>query len=366
MTGTTTQLLRYSDVNLNVPLAQPLITGQSRYAPGQIPGYIPGEQAVDFYDAYTNIRMQANPVAAADLAAAGINSGGLPSTVGALTEAAVQSASFNAAVQTFYPVDISSGNVTATLPTAPVDKSQVTLKVVKVNATPGTYTLTLQCGGSDVFNVAGGSSTGSLVANRVSTVLQYAHATGIWYQLSGDAALGQALGAAKLGSDGTVGGPSGSALTSSVAGVSWMAGVVADGATDNYAVIQAALNALATTGGKSAPLPPGNVCTSATIVPPQGVTLIGSGSSNGSNTFYGTNLMPTAGSTANGVVGLFSSSYSAVADLNIIAINGGTELGYALLVSGLRVQGLECQYERWHIGSRATPGRRVHRARPCH
>ena len=40
------------------------------------------------------------------------------------------------------------------------------VKVVKVNATPGTYTLTLQCGGSDVFNIAGGSSTGTLVANR--------------------------------------------------------------------------------------------------------------------------------------------------------------------------------------------------------
>ena len=140
--------------------------------------------------------------------------------MGALTEAAVQSASFNAAVQTFYPVDISTANVTATLPTAPADKTQVECKVVKVNATPGTYTCTVACGGSDVINVSGGSTSTTMTAKWQSKCLQYAHSTAIWYEITGDAALGQALGAAKLGSDGTVGGPSGSALTSSVVTVS--------------------------------------------------------------------------------------------------------------------------------------------------
>jgi hypothetical protein len=124
----------------------------------------------------------------------------------------LQSSSFAASAGTFYPVDISTANVTATLPTAPPDQTQITFKVINVAATPGTYSLTLQCGGSDVFNNAGGSTTGVLTAKHVSTVLQYAHGTGIWYQLSGDAALGLALGAAKLGNDGTVGGPQGSPL----------------------------------------------------------------------------------------------------------------------------------------------------------
>ena len=321
-TGTTNQVQVYSDLALTQPLAQPLITGSNGYAPGQIPGFIAGEQAVDFFDSYANIRMQANPVAAADLAAAGIGSSGLPSSVvntagsssgqvpiasgggayawgpqtggggssgnvtsanqpltitgtpsagqflsatgsqfahwvtsspgatgpagpsgpmgatgsqgaqgvqgvmgatgatGAagspLVEAALQSSSFAASAGTFYPVDISTANVTATLPTAPPDQTQITFKVINVAATPGTYSLTLQCGGSDVFNNAGGSATGVLSAKRVSTVLQYAHATGIWYQLSGDASTGQALGAAKLGNDGTVGGPQGSPLNALV------------------------------------------------------------------------------------------------------------------------------------------------------
>lgn len=134
---------------------------------------------------------------------------------------AVKTSSYAAAVGDDVRVDISGGSVATTLPTTPADKTRVGLKVIKISGTPGSTAATLVCGGSDRFNVAGGSTTLTLTALFQGVIAQYHSSDGIWMVQSTDTPLGSALGAGKVGADGYLGTPGqgGTALTPSVESV---------------------------------------------------------------------------------------------------------------------------------------------------
>jgi hypothetical protein len=136
-----------------------------------------------------------------------------------LVPTTVKTSAYTAAASDYVPVDISSGSVTVTLPTAPADKTRIGAKVVKVSGTVGSTTLTVAAGGADVFNIAGGSTSLTLNAKFQSVLLQYAASSAIWYVQTTDTPLNEALGAALVGTDGTVGGPGGTQLSSSVVSV---------------------------------------------------------------------------------------------------------------------------------------------------
>jgi hypothetical protein len=149
---------------------------------------------------------------------------GAPLIGGAQTEAAgaaeglnptaVKTRAYTAAPGDYVPVNIENGSVAIKLPSAPLGKTRIGIQVVAVSGTPGSTTVTINRGGSDVFNIAGGSTSLTLSAKFQSVLLQYN--AGIWYVQSTDTPLNQALGSAQLGKDATVGGEGGSALSSSV------------------------------------------------------------------------------------------------------------------------------------------------------
>lgn len=101
-----------------------------------------------------------------------------------LAPTAVKTSAYTATAGDFVPCDVSAGGFTVTLPTAPADKTQVEVKIVK-QATAAN-TLTLATGGTDVFNVTGGATALALTALFEANTLQYKASTGIWYVLSTD------------------------------------------------------------------------------------------------------------------------------------------------------------------------------------
>lgn len=100
-----------------------------------------------------------------------------------LTPTAVKTTNYSAAAGDFVPADISSAGWTLTLPTAPADGTVIGVKVIAY-----TYpnVLTLQLGGSDVFNVAGGAQSGTLAILNQATLLQYKATGAIWYAVAAD------------------------------------------------------------------------------------------------------------------------------------------------------------------------------------
>lgn len=110
-----------------------------------------------------------------------VGGGGTGST---LTPTAVKTANYTAVANDFVPVDSTSSSPTITLPTGPTDGAQVGLKHV---IRGGTNVATLACGGSDVFNKAGGSTTLALGRLNQAVIAQYKASTGIWYVVGGDA-----------------------------------------------------------------------------------------------------------------------------------------------------------------------------------
>lgn len=95
---------------------------------------------------------------------------------------AVKTANYTAAADEFAVFDTTSGALTFTFPTAPANGTRVGGKIVA-----GTNVLNLALGGSDVFNVAGGSTTGSLAAGtKQALIAQYNAASAIWYVTSTD------------------------------------------------------------------------------------------------------------------------------------------------------------------------------------
>lgn len=99
-----------------------------------------------------------------------------------LIATAVKTGPYTAVAGDYIPVDASSGSVTITLPTAPVDKTKIGVKMI---ATSGSNTTTISTGGSDVFNKTGGSTSIALSLLNQGVILQYKSSTGIWY-VTGD------------------------------------------------------------------------------------------------------------------------------------------------------------------------------------
>lgn len=108
----------------------------------------------------------------------------LPVAAG-LVRTAVKTGAYTAAPNDLVPVDCSSGSVTVTLPTAPVNGSRVAVKLIAVS---GSNVCTVARGGSaDVFNKAGGATSVSLGLLNQSVVVQYD--TGVWTVVSTDVPL---------------------------------------------------------------------------------------------------------------------------------------------------------------------------------
>ena len=103
---------------------------------------------------------------------------GAASGLQALVPTAVKTSAYTAAANDLVVVDASAGNVTVTLPTAPADGTRIAVKLISVS---GTNTCTINAGGSDVFNKAGGTATLSASTTNQMFMLQYATATEIWY-----------------------------------------------------------------------------------------------------------------------------------------------------------------------------------------
>lgn len=96
-----------------------------------------------------------------------------------LSVTAVKTSTYSAAVGDLIPVDASGGSVIVNLPAAPADHARVGVKMI---ATAGSNTVTINRGGStDVFNKAGGSTSLVISTLNQGFILQYDHATGIWY-----------------------------------------------------------------------------------------------------------------------------------------------------------------------------------------
>jgi hypothetical protein len=101
-----------------------------------------------------------------------------------LTNAAVVTAAGPTviAANTIVPTDTTSNAVGITLPSAPADGTRIIVKQVvgAVNAT------TITRGGTDVFNVSGGTTTKTLTLTSQAISLQYTATGGIWYVTSDD------------------------------------------------------------------------------------------------------------------------------------------------------------------------------------
>jgi hypothetical protein len=98
------------------------------------------------------------------------------------------SGTYAAAVGDLVLVDLSTANVTITLPPAPADLAEVEWKIIKQT---GSFALTINAAGSDVFIAAGGAATQTGKLADQGKVYQYQHSTGIWIPHEGDLSLGQ-------------------------------------------------------------------------------------------------------------------------------------------------------------------------------
>lgn len=106
----------------------------------------------------------------------------------AITPTAVKTSAYTAVVGDLVPVNTTSGTVTITLPTTPVDKAQIAIKHVIQG---GTNAVTIACGGSDVINKTGGSTSFTLSTLNQGVWFEYKASTGIWYAITSDLSLAQ-------------------------------------------------------------------------------------------------------------------------------------------------------------------------------
>lgn len=95
-----------------------------------------------------------------------------------LSAVGVQTSDYTASAGQLVPADTSDGSLTITLPSGPSDKATVAVKHVIQG---GGNTVTIDAGGSDVFNHVGGPTSLSLGA--VDQVLWVLYDAGIWYAL---------------------------------------------------------------------------------------------------------------------------------------------------------------------------------------
>lgn len=98
-----------------------------------------------------------------------------------LTLAPVKTANYAASANQSVPCNISGGSFTVTLPNAPANGTIVSVEVTAVSGA-GVNTLTVACGGSDVFEVSGGVTTATLTLLHQSVLWVYG--SGVWAKLA--------------------------------------------------------------------------------------------------------------------------------------------------------------------------------------
>lgn len=168
-------------------------------------------------------------------AGAGLSGGGSVSlggstslSVALFTRTTVKTGAYNAQPNDLVPVDVSSGSVTITLPTAPANRTLIAVKLITVS---GANTCTVAAGGSDVFNKAAGSTTLTLNATNQSVSLEYDSGTSIWTVIGSD----NSTGAYAAGSNITITTSGGTRTIASTGGISALTGDVSASGTGSVA-----------------------------------------------------------------------------------------------------------------------------------
>jgi hypothetical protein len=140
----------------------------------------------------------------------------LTSTSGqaALAPTTVKTAAYTAAGQDFVLVSTASAAVTITLPTAPADKVRVGVKLVIQS---GANAVTVSTGGSDRFDVAGGTAAKTLSRLNQTITVQYQSSAGLWITQDTDTALSPDATAADIQPTGTAASAGGTAAPTKVA-----------------------------------------------------------------------------------------------------------------------------------------------------
>jgi hypothetical protein len=105
----------------------------------------------------------------------------------ALSATAVKTSAYTAAAGDLVPANATTAGFTVTLPTAPADQTRISIKKIDTSAN----VVTIACGGSDVFNKAGGSTSVSLSLLNQAIGLQYTLSSAIWYVVGDDVPLSQ-------------------------------------------------------------------------------------------------------------------------------------------------------------------------------
>ncbi len=236
------------------------------------------------------------------------------SSIGAaegLIPTAVMAAPYTANPSDFVPVDASGGSVTITLPTAPIDKSVVGIKMINTSTTSG-YTVTVSTGGSDVINKTGGSTSTTLSLPNQAVTMQYASSTGIWYIFDDDLPLGSVKNIIPDWFNVKAYGATGNNLT------------------DDTAAIQAALNAANTNSGGTVYFPAGNYIISSVLTVYNNTALLG-GSLDQGNTIIKQTSTTANGITASNVVGF------KMENLYLYGPSSGSGIGVALTTTGSNI-----------------------------
>jgi len=105
-----------------------------------------------------------------------------------MTVTAVKTANYTAAPEEIVRVDSTAGNITITLPTAPADKTKVTiLQVVKGTG----FSVTAQCAGSDVLNRPTGATSTTITLLAEAKTFEYKASDSTWSITSSNHALSQ-------------------------------------------------------------------------------------------------------------------------------------------------------------------------------
>jgi hypothetical protein len=136
----------------------------------------------------TVAKISANGVAGATTYLRGDGSWSTPAGgAQSLAATGVKTGAYTAAAGELVPVDASGGAITVTLAASPTDQAKITIKKIDSSANA----VTINAGGSNVFNKASGSVSVSLSLQNQAISLQYASGPSIWYVVSDDVPLSQ-------------------------------------------------------------------------------------------------------------------------------------------------------------------------------
>ena len=105
-------------------------------------------------------------------------SNGVLAAGGLFTPEPNKTSAYTAVAGDYVPVDPTSGAVTITLPTAPVNGTNIAVKMVAQGGTSNA--VTIAAGGSDVFNSQSGATTYTLSGLYQGVMLQYLSTPAVW------------------------------------------------------------------------------------------------------------------------------------------------------------------------------------------